>query len=783
MTEESGRTKILYPLGVTPVEGGAAILVQAEGTDVKLLLYRAGEKEVWKTVDFKEENRVGNVWSMFLREEGLDGLEYQFQADGRIFSDPCAKNVTGRAVWGDMERAGKPDRCRFAWESFDWAGDKKPEIPYSETILYRLHVRGFTKHPSSGVKARGSFSGVREKIPYLKDLGITSVELMPVTEFEEVMTARDERSGEEYPTGRINYWGYGSSYLFAVKSAYKSAASASAEREFMELVKALHREGMECILEFYFTGKEPAARVLEALRFWVEEYHVDGFHLSGFAPIALIAADPFLKATKLFAADWGPAFEGQRGSGYPAPGGGIVPVREKNLAEYNAGFQDVMRRFLKGDEGMIQEFMYRARRNPADFAVINYMANTNGFSLMDLVSYDRKHNEENGEENRDGSDYNYSWNCGEEGPSRKKKIAALRKKQLKNALLLLFLSQGTPLLLAGDEFGNTQKGNNNAYCQDNEISWLNWKLLKTNAWLYGFVRALIAFRKRHPLFHMAREPRLMDYKSCGRPDLSYHGENAWKPEYENFRRQLGMLYWGPYGEWEEKSADDTFYVVYNMHWEPHTFGLPRLPKGQLWHVVCDTSKETENLDGGAEPVLENQTHAVLPPRSILVLCSRANGGCYTYETAIGEITVGCEDGALVSLDFGRVPSGAKLPEARTELSDRVFEELQEYFAGERTEFDLPLKAEGTEFQKKVWNALLTIPYGETRSYKEIAAQIGEEKASRAVGMANNKNPIAILIPCHRVVGADGSLTGYAGGLEIKKKLLKLEQEKKKNSGE
>ena len=212
--------------------------------------------------------------------------------------------------------------------------------------------------------------------------------------------------------------------------------------------------------------------------------------------------------------------------GYVTPGDGAVSVEEKNLAEYNMQFMEDMRRFLKGDEGMLSAFEFRNRRNPAEYAVIDYMANTNGFTLMDTVSYDRKHNEKNGEENRDGSDYNYSWNCGAEGPTRKKKIVELRKQLLKNAYLLLFLSQGVPLLMAGDEFGNSQDGNNNAYCQDNAVSWLNWKLLETHKDQVDFVKRLIAFRKAHKMFHMDREPRIMDYKSCGRPDVSYHGENA-----------------------------------------------------------------------------------------------------------------------------------------------------------------------------------------------------------------------------------------------------------------
>ena len=284
-------------------------------------------------------------------------------------------------------------------------------------------------------------------------------------------------------------------------------------------------------------------------------------------------------------------------------------------------FMEDMRRFLKGDEGMLQAFEFRNRRNPAEYAVVNYMANTNGFTLMDAVSYDRKHNEKNGEENRDGSDYNYSWNCGAEGPTRKKKIVELRKQLIKNAYLLLFLSQGVPLLMAGDEFGNSQDGNNNAYCQDNAVSWLNWKLLETHKDQVEFVKRLIAFRKSHKMFHMDREPRIMDYKSCGRPDVSYHGENAWKPEFENFRRQFGILYWGAYAKKPDGTDDANFYVLYNMHWEPHMFGLPHLPKGAKWHVICSTADpDVEDLpsDGTGE-VLKNQMMLAVPPRGIMIL--------------------------------------------------------------------------------------------------------------------------------------------------------------------
>ena len=266
----------------------------------------------------------------------------------------------------------------------------------------------------------------------------------------------------------------------------------------------------------YFSGKEVPGFVLETVRFWVREYHVDGIHLTGYAPTVLLAKDPYLADTKLWALSW----EAEK----PAAG------EKKHLGEYNDGFLIDMRRALKGDEEQMSSLIYRNRRNPAETGVLNFMAGTNGFTMMDMVSYDQKHNEANGENNRDGSDYNYSWNCGAEGHVRKKKIQELRSRQLRNAMLLLFLSQGTPVLLAGDEFGNSQNGNNNAYCQDNEISWLNWNLNKWDQALLDFVKHVIAFRKAHPVFHMKQEPRVMDYLACGHPDISYHGVNAWQPQ-------------------------------------------------------------------------------------------------------------------------------------------------------------------------------------------------------------------------------------------------------------
>ena len=768
------RTNMMYPLGVTITESGAEILVQAEAEKMSLLLFKAGKKECFEQFEFCAEERIGDVWTMSLPGYDFKGLEYGFVADGEWFVDPYAKAVTGRNVWGSVSEEGI--RARVTDPSFNWDTDKKPSIPFSETILYRFHVRGLTKHPSSHVRNKGTYAGIVEMIPYFKSLGVTSLELMPVTEFDEVMKepAPAKIPGgkpEMKPNGKLNYWGYGPSFHYAPKAAYGTGFM-PVETEFKIMVKELHDAGLECIPEMYFTGDETIPQVLDVLRYWTEEYHVDGFKLSGVVPTEAIAADPFLKDVKLFADDWGQALAEQKAKTTGSQKkSGPVTVREKHLAEYNDKFQMDMRRILRGEQGLVESLRYWTVKNPSDHAVINYMANTNGFTMMDMVTYDEKHNEANGEENRDGADYNASWNCGIEGPTEVEKINKLRKQQLYNAFLMLLLSQGTPLIMAGDEIGNSQGGNNNAYCQDNEISWIDWNLLEEYSDLFQVVREFIRFRKEHKLFHMDQAAKHTDYKSLGYPDVSYHGQSAWKLDQEYFRKQLGIMYWGAYAQKEDGTPDQNFYVAYNLHWGTHKLGLPRLPKGQIWQPYYDTS------GGGA--VVKDRIYAQIPPYTVVVFIALEETGYCSYTLPIGDVTLVCEKGDIIALCFGRnAPTKmieAGMMEDNLPILEKAYKQLKEYFVGERKEFDLPLDPVGTEFQMKVWEALQTIPYGETRSYKEIAVQIGNENASRAVGMANNRNPLPIFIPCHRVVGADGGIVGYAGGTEVKVALLELEK--------
>ncbi len=539
-----------------------------EGERCWLLLYRAGEEEPKERYEMTEA--IGEV--RFLALEGMDpaDYEYNYMIGGEVTVDPYARGLAGRDIWG-KERDIQKHEVRGVLKNgrYDWEGDEPLKLPFHSIVAYSLHVRGFTKHTSSGVEKKGTFSGVVEKLPYLKDLGINQIQCMPVYEFEECGRFR-------------NYWGYGPAYYFAPKSAY--AASGDGERELKDMVKACHKEGIEVVLEMPFTGDTSKQLMEECLRYYCLEYHIDGFLLNPYvAPMDAIHTDPILKHTKILVHD--------------------------------TGFQTVMRRFLKGDEGMVRDVMYWLRHQSETKEILNMITGQTGFTLRDLVSYDGKHNEANGEQNQDGPDYNYSWNCGAEGPSRKKAVTELRKNQTRNAFFLLLLAQGTPCILAGDEFGNTQKGNNNVYCQDNPVGWLDWSGLEKHPELHDFVKELIAFRKKHPVFWPEKEMTGMTYSKKGVPDVSYHGENAWRVPLEVSSRQLGVYYSGADQTGEN---DEDCFVAYNMHWLEHTFALPALPKGKKWYRIASTQ---EGILDKAEP-LDDQKFAEVKERTIMIFSGR-----------------------------------------------------------------------------------------------------------------------------------------------------------------
>lgn len=562
-----------YPKGVTATGKSFQFVFQINppARDVRIAVC-AGEKELMN-ITVPDDCRHGRMYSVLVEDIPREADSYLYYADGIVVPDLYARSVWGMRDYGQEKGAV---RYRLPERGYDWAGDRAPGRPYSESVIYGVHVRGFTKHTSSGVKKKGTFAGIQEKIPYLKELGITAVELMPAWEFDEFERVPGQYQKDERE--KINYWGFKQGYYYAPKSAY--AYGSDAVREMKDMVRALHKAGIEVLMQFYFPDDFPAGEVPDILHFWAEEYHMDGFHLIGKRlPPSLLSFDPFLLDTKLI-------FE------YFSEEeiyGEVGNVPGKNLGFWQEGFTRDMRRALKGDGGCARAMLHCLRNNVGNAGIINSMAGYNGFTLMDLVSYERKHNEENGEDNRDGAEQNYSWNCGAEGRSRKRTVQALRQKQIRNALSLLFLSQGTPYLQSGDEFGQTQEGNNNPYCQDSDVTWIDWRLLRSGRKLYAFTKHLIAFRLAHGVFRQEKPLKGMDYLSHGCPDISVHGREAWRPSLDGDSPCAGVMYCGKYVKDKNGREDSSFYIAYNMHWEPHEFALPKISRDMQWHLCLDTA--------------------------------------------------------------------------------------------------------------------------------------------------------------------------------------------------
>ncbi|MDK2807624.1 MAG: isoamylase [Clostridiales bacterium] len=592
-----------FPLGVSQsVEGVQFALCWKQAKKCSLYLYDLGSEQVQEIFDMSR-HRVGDVYTICLKDKELaqfEGKEYLYEVDGCFVVDPYASRITGRSQYGKLIGIQKGVIAQLP---FDWGEDAPPMIPYHNLILYQLHVRGFTKHASSGVRAKGTFRGIMEKIPYLKELGVNALLLLPCYDYNEISLSREDSRFLPPEKKKLNYWGYAKEAFYFTPKASYAKDKENPQNEMMELVKTLHKEGIEVVLDLYFPEGTNPVLILDCLRFWKLTYHIDGFRINdNVAPCELLAKDPLLGGGKLFSSFWREEEHTED----------TLYGRGRSVALLNDEYLGDVRRFLKGDEGMVRSIMYRIKRNPKHMAVINNITNVNGFTLMDLVSYDVKHNEENGENGRDGTDYNYSWNCGKEGETKNKQVLYLRKKQIMNAYLLMFFSQGTPMLLAGDEFLHTQKGNNNPYCQDNTITWLNWNRIKTNEETLTFVKELIAFRKCHPILHRREECMGSDYLSFGSPDLSFHGTKAWFIDDSNYSRLLAFMLNGAYQVMPRGKRDQSFYVACNMHWEPHSFDLPSLPKGYRWKCRWDTAALQED-------VLKNQRSYLVKPRTIVVL--------------------------------------------------------------------------------------------------------------------------------------------------------------------
>ncbi len=578
----------------------ACFVSAAETADCGLLLYDVQQQSFYKKIPFQTEERKGNLWVARFSYPAAKDLCYCFYEGEQKKADPTARAFLKKKVYGEVwteedliavaqgtaagskaaGAAGTASGNEAVKAAGTGAGNEAAKLAETGSlpgasacgkIAYQLHLRGFTMDPSSKVAHPGTFEGLVEKIPYLKETGITTIEFQPIYEFAE----------RSFSGAKVNYWGYQNAFYFAPKSAY--AAGEDPTKACKDMIDALHSAGMEVILQFYFAPDFLQTSILEVLRYWAYTYQVDGFHILGFdLPWKLIESDPMLAKLEI----WG----GSRCS-------------------YHEGFLHTMRRFLKGDEGMLQQALMALTKEDVKHPAMAYLSNYNTFTLADTFAYETKHNEANGEENADGTNWNVSQNMGAEGPTSDAKILALRRQMCYNAYVLLLFSRSTPLLFMGDEFGNSQFGNNNPYCQDNEIAWLNWSCLEKNQEQYTFFKDLLALRKAHPILHTLQGAAFIEANEAGYPLLSIHGTQAWQEEILPYFRHGGILYF--------ESKDKLFYLALNLHTAPHSLALPKLPKGQAYSQLLST-----NQLGQFAVLEENGASLLVPPGSIVLLESK-----------------------------------------------------------------------------------------------------------------------------------------------------------------
>ncbi len=687
------------PIGGAHQQGNGVnfVLFSRHATGVRLELYqKADDSSPSRVIAFDPvRHRTGDVWHVWVR--GIPGGQlYGYRVEGpylpdeghrfnphKLLLDPYARAIAGVENWdflaargydssssltdlsfSTVDDAGTTPKCIFTNDHFDWEMDSPPKHSASDTVIYETHVRGFTIHPSSKAERPGTFIGLTEKIPYLQDLGVTAVELMPVLEFNENESNRlNPTTGERLK----NYWGYNHVAFFAPKLSYSTGGPHGQQtREFREMVKAFHRAGIEVILDivlnhtaegdelgptislrgiensiFYmlqengcryyknFSGvgntlnaNHPVVRefVRNVLRYWVMHMHVDGFRfdlasvlgrdehgniLRNSPLLEGIAEDPILRDVKIIAEAWDAGGAYQVGS-----------FSTRRWTEWNGRFRDDVRRFWVGDGGMMGSFASRicgssdlyqgSGKGPA--SSLNFVTCHDGFTLNDLVSYKQKHNDENGEFGRDGTDANYSDNCGVEGPSQDPGVEGMRNRLIKNFLLTLFISRGVPMLLGGDEFRRTQRGNNNAYCQDNEVSWFDWSLLETHKESQRFTRGMIAFRKAHRV--LRRETFYTD------TDIKWFAPNGAPPDWADQRQKsfAGLIL---------GRTDPDLFLLFNADTRSVDFSIPALPAGKIWRLAVDTSRTAPDdfFDSGKGPSMQGQIGFRLEPRSSAILLS------------------------------------------------------------------------------------------------------------------------------------------------------------------
>ena len=642
--------------GACVASNGVSFTINSHGaTRCTLLLFKPQASKPYARIPFPDSYRIGDTYSMLVFDIKPDEFEYAFSFDGpyepakgllfneeNVLLDPYSRAVTGQRKWGEKPEGGKDFeyRARVVKSSFDWGNIKQLEQPFEDLVIYETHVRGYTKDKSSGVSAPGTFAGLKDKIPYLKDLGINAVELMPIFEFDEMESARVVDGVQLY-----NYWGYNTVSFFAPNTSYAFNEEHNHEGdELKSLIKALKENGIEVILDVVFNhtaeGNEmgpcfsfkgidnnvyymltpdahyynfsgcgnvmncnhPVVRnfIIDCLRHWAIEYRVDGFRFDlasilgrdqNGAPMAnppileSLAFDPVLGKMKLIAEAW--------------DAGGLYQVGSfpswNRWAEWNGRYRDDMRSFLKGDDGMAGNAITRitgsrdlySPESRGHKASVNFMTCHDGFTLYDLYSYNEKHNEKNGLNNTDGDNNGHSWNCGAEGETDDPNVNGLRRRLIKNAFAALLCSRGPAMFFAGDEFCNTQFGNNNAYCQDNIISWLDWSRLEEFKEIHDFVRHMIQFRKEHPILRKMTKP-----SSCQFPEISVHNGTPFNASTDYKTKLIGIMY---AGRNEEDTEDDIVFYCMNAYWEPLVMQLPVLPNGKHWHV--DTNTNAEYFDG------------------------------------------------------------------------------------------------------------------------------------------------------------------------------------------
>lgn len=684
----AGRT---LPFGATLVPGGVNFSTfSGSAAAVSVVLYARGEREPVAEIPIPDEFRIGAVWAITVFGLEYEEVEYGYRVTERddqrpgdrcdrtkVVSDPYAKIISGRDVWG-----AEPDwtdpyqfRSRLAFDDVDWEDDRPLRLPPEDLVIYEAHVRGFTRDPSSGVANPGTYAGLVEKIPYLRELGVNCVELLPVFEFDEFENSRIvPDTGERL----YNYWGYSTVAFQAPKAGYAATGPFGMQcDEFRHLVKELHKAGIEIMLDvvfnhtaegnengptisfrgldnstyymltpegyYYnfsgtgntFAGNNPVVRdfVLSCLRFWASEYHIDGFRfdlasildrdqhgvpLANPPLLESLANDPVLRDCKLIAEAW--------------DAGGLYQVGSfpdyHHWGEWNGRYRDTVRRFLKGDESQVGDLATRIAGSADLYALrgtrasINFITCHDGFTLADLVSYNGKHNEANGEHNNDGSDDNASWNCGAEGPVADEQVNTLRMRQMKNAMVILLTSRGIPMLLAGDEMGRTQQGNNNGYCHDSPLTWLDWTCAERNAELVRFTRGMITLRAAHPVLRSGDHPTALDRVGCGHPEVSWHGTTAWEPDWSPQGRYLGVMWCG---HRPDQVSPDYLYIALNSHWDDREVGLPELPGGMGWSVAVDTARPAPAdlmLPGEEEPLGGNRYAVTGRSAVVLVATSR-----------------------------------------------------------------------------------------------------------------------------------------------------------------